>query len=101
ERSLLLLKPTMQTPHGGGKRLEKGSVDYQVLLAWIAGGAPAPRKNDPEVVKLTVTPPLRVGQAGLTQQLRVVVEYSDGKSRDVTAAGRCDALGGGGGGGGS
>ena len=31
EKSLLLLKPTMQVPHGGGKRLEKGSVDYQIL----------------------------------------------------------------------
>jgi Big-like domain-containing protein len=47
ERSLLLLKPTMQTPHGGGKRLEKGSVDYQILLAWIAAGGPGPRKTDP------------------------------------------------------
>ena len=45
ERSLLLLKPTMQTPHGGGKRLEKGSVDYQILLAWIAGGAPRPAEG--------------------------------------------------------
>jgi hypothetical protein len=92
ERSLLLLKPTMQTPHGGGKRLETGSVDYQILLAWIAGGAPAPRKNDPEVVKLTVTPPLRVGQGGLAQQLQVVAEYSDGKRRDVTASARYDSL---------
>src|SRR5204862_3194033 len=46
EQSLLLLKPTMQMPHGGGKRMEKGSVDYQILLAWIAGGAAGPRKND-------------------------------------------------------
>jgi Protein of unknown function (DUF1553)/Protein of unknown function (DUF1549) len=92
ERSLLLLKPTMQTPHGGGKRLEKGSVDYQILLAWLAGGAPAPMKNDPVVSRLTVTPSERVGQAGLTQQLRVVAEYSDGRMRDVTASARYDSL---------
>lgn len=92
ERSLLLLKPTMQTPHAGGKRLEKGSVDYQILLAWIAGGGPSPKKDDPEVVKLTVTPPERVGHAGLTQQLRVVAEYSNGVSRDVTASARYDSL---------
>ena len=92
ERSLLLLKPTMQTPHGGGKRLEKGSVDYQILLGWIAAGTPAPKKDDPEVVKLTVTPPMRVGQAGLTQQLRVVADYSNGTSRDVTASARYDSL---------
>jgi uncharacterized protein DUF1549/uncharacterized protein DUF1553/Big-like domain-containing protein len=92
ERSLLLLKPTMQTPHGGGRRLEKGSVDYQIMLAWIASGAAAPKKDDAEVVKLTVTPPERVGQAGLTQQLRVVAEYSNGLSRDVTASARYDSL---------
>ncbi|HMC10668.1 MAG TPA: DUF1549 domain-containing protein, partial [Pirellulaceae bacterium] len=92
EQSLLLLKPTMQMPHGGGKRLEKGSVDYQILLTWIAGGAAGPRKNDAEVVKLTVTPPQRLGQVGLTQQLRVEAEYSDGACRDVTASARYDSL---------
>jgi hypothetical protein len=92
ERSLLLLKPTMQMAHGGSKRLEKGSVDYQIFLAWIAGGAPPRGKNDTEVVKLMVTPPLRVGTAGMTQQLRVEAEYSDGERRDVTASARYDSL---------
>jgi hypothetical protein len=92
EKSLLLLKPSMQTPHGGARRFEKGSIEYQILHAWIADSAPAPQKNDAEVVKLNVTPPLRVGHAGLTQQLRVVAEYSDGKSRDVTASARYDSL---------
>jgi len=92
ERSLILLKPTMQMPHGGGKRLVKGSVDYQILLAWIAAGCPAPKKNDPEVVTLTVTPSLRVGKSGLKQQLRVEAEYSDGARRDVTASARFDSL---------
>jgi hypothetical protein len=92
EKSLILLKPTMQTPHGGGKRLEKGSVDYQIMLAWIAAGAPAPKKDDPEVVKLEVNPPQRVGKTGLTQQLQVVARYSDGKQRDVTASARYDSL---------
>ncbi|HEY2414784.1 MAG TPA: DUF1549 and DUF1553 domain-containing protein [Pirellulaceae bacterium] len=92
EKSLILLKPTMQTPHGGGKRLEKGSVDYQIMLAWIAAGARAPKKDDAEVVKLEVNPPQRVGKAGLTQQLQVVATYSDGKRRDVTASARYDSL---------
>ena len=92
EKSLILLKPTMQTPHGGGKRLEKGSVEYQILLAWIAAGAPAPKKDDAEVVKLEVHPPQRVGKAGLTQQLQVLATYSDGAMRDVTASARYDSL---------
>ena len=92
ERSLILLKPTMQTPHGGGKRLELGSVDYQILLAWIAGGAPGPQKGDATVTRLIVTPGQRIGQPHLTQQLRVIAEYSNGTSRDVTASARYDSL---------
>src|SRR5262245_8003221 len=92
ERSLLLLKPTMQTPHGGGKRLEKGSVDYQVLLAWLKCGAPGPQKGDPQVVKLSVTPAQRIGPKDLAQQLRVVADYSSGVTRDVTAWARFDSL---------
>ncbi len=92
EKSLLVLKPTMQTPHAGGKRLEKGSVDYQIFLAWIAAGAPAPKKDDAEVVKLEVSPPQRVGRAGLTQQLQVLATYSDGARRDVTASAKYDSL---------
>jgi hypothetical protein len=92
QRSLLLLKPTMQTPHGGAKRLEKGSTEYQIMLAWLACGAPGPQKNDASVSRISITPPQRVGQPGLTQQLRVVAEYSDGTSRDVTASARYDSL---------
>ena len=92
ERSLLLLKPTMQTPHGGGKRFAKGSVEYQVLLAWIAGGAPAPAKDEAEVTRLHVFPARRVGQVGMSQQLRVEAEYTDGKRRDVTAWAKFDSL---------
>ncbi|MDX1946832.1 MAG: DUF1553 domain-containing protein [Pirellulaceae bacterium] len=92
EKSLLLLKPTMQTPHGGGKRLEKGSVDYQVLVAWLRAGAPGPAKTENEVTKLTVFPTLRVGQIGLSQQLRVIAEYADGSKRDVTAWAKYDSM---------
>jgi hypothetical protein len=92
ERSLLLLKPTMQTPHGGGKRIEKGSVEYQVLLAWIAAGAPAPPKEERLVKSLHVHPAGRVGQVGMSQQVRVEAEYADGKRRDVTAWAKFDSL---------
>ena len=40
ERSLLLTKPTMIAPHGGGKRLEQDSEDYRTILAWVKSGAP-------------------------------------------------------------
>jgi len=74
ENSLILLKPTMQTPHGGGKRIEKGSVEYQTMLAWVKAHTPRPAPTDPEVTKLYVYPSRRVGQAGLKQQIRVEAE---------------------------
>src|SRR5579871_5438692 len=37
-RSLMLLKPTAQVPHGGGQRLEIGSKYYNTILQWISEG---------------------------------------------------------------
>src|SRR5579883_3149159 len=85
EKSLLLEKPTFQVPHGGGKRLKKGSADYNTLLAWIRGGAKLVPANERRVVSLTVTPTNTVlfGK-GATRQLLVTARYSDGTERDVT-----------------
>jgi hypothetical protein len=90
ENSLLLLKPTAQTPHGGGRRIVKDSVDYHIMKSWIAGGAPGPAKNDAEVKKLSIFPARRIGAVGFKQQLRVEAEYADGTRRDVTAWSRFD-----------
>src|SRR5438552_1675600 len=90
-RSLLLLKPTMQVPHGGGRRLEAGSVDGRILEQWIAAGAPGPAGNAPAITDMEVFPAHRIGQMGLTQQLRVTAKYSDGKTRDVTAWAKFDS----------
>jgi hypothetical protein len=92
EQSLLLLKPTMQTPHGGGRRLDKAGVDYQMLVAWIKNGAPAPAKQENAVTRLHVFPKERIGQVGMSQQLRVEAEYADGQRHDVTHWARFDSL---------
>jgi len=92
DSSLLLLKPTMQVPHGGSRRLDADSVDYQVLSAWIRGGAPGPRSDAPKVTRLAVTPSHVAGRIGMTQQLRVEAEYDDGSRRDVTALARFNAM---------
>ncbi len=89
--SLLLRKPTMQVPHSGGRRLEVGSPDYELLSAWIRSGAPGPATERP-ISKLVVTPNHRLGEPGLTQQLRVDVVYADGTSRDVTAWAKFDSM---------
>ncbi|MGE0609581.1 MAG: DUF1549 domain-containing protein [Pirellulales bacterium] len=84
ERSLFLRKPTLDLPHGGSLRLQKDSVDYQTLAAWIAGGATRPDPKTPAVASIEVLPNRRQGKMGLTQQLQVVATYADGRKRDVT-----------------
>src|SRR6476620_9988161 len=39
-RSLMLAKPTQQTPHGGGLRFDIGSDYYRTIFNWIAQGVP-------------------------------------------------------------
>ena len=90
--SLFLLKPTMKTPHGGGRRLTEGSVMYDTLVDWLKGGAPAPVSEPNEVVSIEVFPKRRVATVGVTQQLRVVAKYADDSLRDVTQLCRYDAL---------
>jgi hypothetical protein len=83
-RSLVLLKPTLAVPHGGGQKLEVGSSDYQVLLDWIASGAPGPRDSDPRIQRLEVFPASAVLQPKDSLQVLVRASYSDGHSEDVT-----------------
>ena len=92
EQSLLLLKPSMQVPHGGGRRLVAGSVDYQLMLAWLKSGAPGPQKDDVESVKLHIFPARRQTTVGTSQQLRVEAEYPGGQRRDVTAWAKFDSM---------
>jgi hypothetical protein len=83
-RSLLLLKPTGQVPHGGGKRFEVDSETYQVLLRWIVQGAPVGDPAAPRLKRLEVVPGPRVLGRQARQQLAVLAHYSDGSTRDVT-----------------
>ncbi|MGV3772515.1 MAG: DUF1549 and DUF1553 domain-containing protein [Verrucomicrobiales bacterium] len=84
ERSLLLLKGAATLPHGGGKRIEEGSDDYQLLARWISQGMPYGNPTDPHVVKIEVFPKERTMKLGSSQQLVVYAHYSDGSSEDVT-----------------
>jgi hypothetical protein len=90
--SLLLEKPAMRVPHGGGLRLVPGSVDYRLLEQWITAGSPRPRDPQLSVTSLSLEPPQRIGQPGMQQQFRVVAGYSDGTSRDVTALGIYESI---------
>src|SRR5450432_1733280 len=82
--SLMLLKPTMAIPHGGGKRFETDSLEYRVIAEWIAAGAPPPSATDAQVTGLEVYPAAATLKPGAGQQIVVRAQYSDGQIQDVT-----------------
>jgi len=84
ERSLLLLKPIGELPHGGGKRIERGSSEYRVLYDWITTGMPRRVEAAPKLTGISVEPSDRILPKQTKQQLRVTAKYSDGSTRDVT-----------------
>jgi flagellar biosynthesis GTPase FlhF len=85
DQSLLLLKATGQVSHGGGKRFEKHSWQYQVIREWIAQGARwQPGKGT--VKSVEVTPgEHRFAKSEQTQPLKVMVDFADGTREDMTA----------------
>jgi hypothetical protein len=85
ERSLILLKPTLQEDHEGQKILEKDSWQYNILLRWIEGGAINDSEANPEISHLEIQPAeLVFNKAGQTVQLRVLAHWRDGAVEDVT-----------------
>jgi len=91
--SLLLLKPTMAVPHGGGLRLNPASADYALLVRWLKQGAPGPNPADPTITAITVTPNEKIlEKQGQSIDLKVMATYSDGSKRDVTAHARLSSL---------
>lgn len=92
EESLLLLKPTLTVSHGGGKRIERGSDDYKLIVRWLEQGATAPKANDPRIVELRVTPGSLSTKLGHEQRLSVTARFDDGSTREVTSHARFDSL---------
>lgn len=84
EQSLLLLKGINAVPHGGGKKLDPKSQDYQVLTDWISQGMPYGKDTDPKLTSIEVLPKQNVMKLKSQQQLQVLARYSDGYVRDVT-----------------
>jgi hypothetical protein len=84
--SLFLLKPTAQAPHGGGRRIEVGSPDYELILEWIKQGMPIGGDAVPQLVAIRVSPADRVMSFQSAQQILATGVYSDGDTRDVTSA---------------
>ena len=91
--SLLLRKPLMGVPHGGGLRIDRNAPAYATLLQWLRDGAPGPNLADPAVARIEVYPSERVmPQKNSRLHLVVRATYTDGTTRDVTANTRLNTL---------
>lgn len=86
EASLILTKPMMRLPHGGGLKLTKRDPAYAILRQWIAEGCQPDAEDAAKCVRIEVFP--RSGRLlkfpNAQQQLAVVAHFSNGSSRDVT-----------------
>lgn len=84
-KSLLLTKPTTETPHGGGFRFAPDSLQYRTMLEWLQQGGTYDSNDSVRISDLKVYPEERVLLGPeKTQQLVAVARYSDGSVRDVT-----------------
>ena len=90
-KSLILLKPTLTVPHGGGRRFDVGSPEYQVISGWLAQGMPAPQESDALVTDIQVLPREASLHPGAQQQLIVTAAFSDGHIADVTRWAKYDS----------
>lgn len=84
DKSLLLLKPIGEAPHGGGTRLEADSHSYRLMRRWILQGMPYGNDTDPTVARIEVFPTERTMPQKGEQQLLVIAHYSNGVTEDVT-----------------
>lgn len=87
EQSLLLLKPTLAVPHGGGQRLNPESSSYRTLLRWIRDGAPYGEEGSEEIARierLEVLPREVVLDRKGRHRLLVTAHMSNGRREDVS-----------------
>ena len=83
-RSLILLKATGSTPHGGGRKIEPGSRWQRRVERWIAEGARFGAETDAVLTGIEVEPRQITLDPRGSQQLRVVAISPMGDRRCVT-----------------
>jgi hypothetical protein len=83
--SLILRKPTKSLDHRGGKRMDEGGWEYNLLLRWVKAGAPSVKDKDAAFATLEVEPKEIVfAKPGALAKLRVIAKWTDGTREDVT-----------------
>ncbi|MFV0445734.1 MAG: DUF1553 domain-containing protein [Planctomycetaceae bacterium] len=86
DSSLILRKPLMDVPHGGGKRMHSSDPVHAALRQWIVEGLPVEGTDAPQLTRLEVFPKKRIfTPASGRQQLVAVGHFSDGSTHDLTA----------------
>lgn len=83
EKSLIILKPTAQTRHGGGQVLKENDEAVQLLHDWIRQGARYEKKHHLKNVDITPKKQI-VSNLKQTIQLKASAHFSDGTTEDVT-----------------
>ena len=86
ENSLLLLKASARTSHGGGQRIEPESYRDRRLLRWISEGARFNANDDPasEITGIQIEPEQQILLGRETQQIQVSTIDASGNRRCVT-----------------
>jgi hypothetical protein len=84
EQSLLLRKITGEVGHGGGIRVTKETSAYKLLYKWIANGTPFSIEGKSKLEKVRLDPARRSMRFGEKFQLKVLADFDDGSTRDVS-----------------
>ncbi|MCG9126048.1 DUF1553 domain-containing protein [Candidatus Poribacteria bacterium] len=83
DESLVILKPTAQTKHGGGQVLNENEEAVKLLLNWIKQGARYETQS--ELVRVEITPVQQIiRDLDNSIQLQAIAHFSDGTTMDVT-----------------
>jgi hypothetical protein len=83
--SLILLKPTAQIAHQGGKRFDLDSWEYRILRNWIEQGAKPPDEAAAYVTRIEVQPQSLIVTTDDQVELSATAFFSDGSQSDVSA----------------
>ncbi len=87
--SLILLKPTAQVPHEGGRRIAAGSDHHLILLRWVEEGARDDAEASPALLDLRVEPEEAILRGRPWRaDVKVRARFADGSDRDVTGLAR-------------
>ncbi len=84
EASLVVAKPRGDVPHEGGVRFGRHSLENDILVKWIAQGAPSDLADKTHVVGVRLVPDKLILRPGQKHRLQMLAIYDNGTTRDVT-----------------